>query len=302
MPEARRVASPSTASNRDATGTLYVVATPIGNLEDITLRALKILRTVQLVAAEDTRRTGNLLRHFEIQVPILSVHGHNERSRTEKVLSRLAHGDSVALVTDAGTPAVSDPGAAIVAAARDAGHRVEPIPGPSAVSAAFSASGISSDGYVFLGFPPIRSKHRKKWLDALVHSAQERAVVMFEAPHKVGQTIDDLAQYVKRPIFIAREITKIHEEFSWATPDELRTTLRKPQGEFTIIIPPDRGEKLPKERPSDETIGVVFGEMTNLSPAGSRKGDIKRVAEHLGLTVKEVYKALERNKIGHTTE
>src|SRR5918992_2663404 len=137
-------------------GTLYVVATPIGNLEDITLRALKVLKSVQLVAAEDTRRTGILLRHFDIGVPIISVHEHNERARVEKIAARLARGESVAVVTDAGTPGVSDPGAALVAAIRTAGYRIEPIPGASAVAAAFSASGINSEGYTFAGFPPFR--------------------------------------------------------------------------------------------------------------------------------------------------
>ncbi len=302
MPEVRRVESPASLKDRDTSGTLYVVATPIGNLEDITLRALKTLKKVQLVAAEDTRRTGNLLRHFDIQAPILSVHGHNERARVQKVLSRLAHGDSVALVTDAGTPAVSDPGAAIVAAAREAGHRVEPIPGPSAVSAAFSASGIASDGFVFLGFPPIRSKARKLWFASLQEHAPWRAVVLFEAPHKISQTLAELAIYVTRPIFVAREITKIHEEFIWATPQALIEALGTPQGEFTIIVPPDTGARDLPERPTDEAIAHLFGEITKSNPAGSRKGDIKRVADELGLAVKDVYNALERHKIGQTTE
>ena len=135
-------------------GTLFVVATPIGHLEDITLRALRVLKSVALVAAEDTRRTGNLLRHYEITTPILSVHEHNEHLRVPRVLGRLVAGDSVALVTDAGTPGVSDPGARLVAAVRQAGFRVEPIPGASAVVTALSAAGVSSDGFVFLGFPP----------------------------------------------------------------------------------------------------------------------------------------------------
>src|SRR5687767_10082759 len=162
-------------------GTLYVVATPIGNLEDITLRALRVLKTVQLVAAEDTRRTGILLRHFDIEVPIISVHEHNERARVEKIVGRLAKGDSIALVTDAGTPGVSDPGAALVAAIRGAGFRIEPIPGASAVAAAISAAGIKSDGFTFMEFPPVRSKDRKLWFASLLEAAADRAVVFFEA-------------------------------------------------------------------------------------------------------------------------
>src|SRR5512145_1540183 len=135
------------SGRRDAKGTLYVVATPIGNLDDITLRALKVLKAVELVAAEDTRRTGNLLRHYGIETPVLSVHEHNERARIDRIVGLLERGGAVALVTDAGTPAVSDPGAALVSAIRDAGFRVEPIPGASAIAAAFSASGVHSDGF-----------------------------------------------------------------------------------------------------------------------------------------------------------
>jgi 16S rRNA (cytidine1402-2'-O)-methyltransferase len=174
-------------------GTLFVVATPIGNLEDITLRALKVLKAVQLVAAEDTRRTGILLRHFDIEVPIISVHEHNERARVEKIVGRLSKGESVALVTDAGTPGVSDPGAALVGAIRGAGFRIEPIPGASAVAAAISAAGINSDGFAFLGFPPVRGKDRKQWFESLLSSTRDRAAVFFEAPHKLRKTLKDLA-------------------------------------------------------------------------------------------------------------
>src|SRR6185503_2576693 len=174
---------------RDSKGVLYVVATPIGNLDDITLRAIKILKQVQLVAAEDTRRTGILLRHFGIDTSILSVHEHNERARVDRIVSQLAKGESVALLTDAGTPGISDPGAALVAAIRTAGFKVEPIPGASAVAAAISASGVSSQGFTFLGFPPIRSKDRKLWLEQLSEASRHRLVVFFEAPHKVKKTL-----------------------------------------------------------------------------------------------------------------
>ena len=149
-------------------GTLFVVATPIGNLEDITLRAIKVLKSVQLVAAEDTRRTGILLRHFGINVSILSVHEHNEGARTQKITARLAKGESVALVTDAGTPGVSDPGSALVAAVRAEGFRIEPIPGASAVATAISVAGINTDGFTFLGFPPVRGKDRRRWFESLI--------------------------------------------------------------------------------------------------------------------------------------
>src|SRR5215203_6046325 len=223
---------------RESKGVLYVVATPIGNLEDMTLRAIKILKAVQLVAAEDTRRTGILLRHFDINTPIMSVHEHNEKARVVRIVAGLAKGESVALVTDAGTPGISDPGAALVAAIREAGFRVEPIPGASAVAAAISASGVSSQGFTFLGFPPIRAKDRKRWFGQLTEASKDRLVVFFEAPHKVRKTLEELSMLVDRPIIAARELTKIHEEFVSGTPAALLARFEAPQGEFTIMVPP----------------------------------------------------------------
>jgi 16S rRNA (cytidine1402-2'-O)-methyltransferase len=303
MPEARPDLNERCASgHRASAGTLYVVATPIGNLEDITLRALNTLKSVGLVAAEDTRRTGNLLRHFGIHVHVLSVHEHNERGRIGTIAARLTNGESVALVTDAGTPAVSDPGASLVAAIRNAGFRVEPIPGPSAVATAISASGISTDGFVFLGFPPIRGKDRNKWFMALLDGAKERAVVFFEAPHRLTKTLIELAKSVKQPIFMAREITKTHEEFVWGTPAELATQFGSPKGEFTLIVPPLPDPGASAERPTDDLIMAIFGEMTEKCRPGSRRDTIRHVAERLGLTTRDVYDALERVKIGQTTE
>src|SRR6185436_8017643 len=169
---------------------------------------------------------------------ILSVHEHNERARIERILSQLGRGDSVALVTDAGTPGISDPGAALVAAIRKAGYKVEPIPGASAVAAAISASGVSSQGFTFLGFPPIRLKDRNAWLVQLSEASKHRLVVFFEAPHKVRKTLEELIVLVNRPIIVARELTKIHEEFVSGLPAELLAKFEAPQGEFTIMIPP----------------------------------------------------------------
>ena len=279
-------------------GVLYVVATPIGNLEDITLRALKTFKAVQLVAAEDTRRTGNLLRHFNIDVPIISVHEHNEDARVQKILGRLAKGESIALVTDAGTPGVSDPGAGLVAAVRGAGFRIEPIPGASAVAAAISAAGIRSDGFTFLEFPPIRSKDRKLWFAALVAAAKDRAVVFFEAPHKLQRTLEDLKTLVDRPIFVGRELTKLHEELVWATPGELLARFDNPHGEFTLIIPPGQAAEAAKEAPSDEDIHNLVGQITEIDRPKSKREAARIAGERLGLTAKRVYEALERVKIG----
>src|SRR5918995_2055086 len=194
------------------TGILYVVATPIGNLEDVTLRALRVLREVSLIAAEDTRRTARLLQHYSIPTPTTSLHEHNERTRTPGLVRRLQEGDSLALVTDAGTPVLSDPGALLVAAAHEAGIRVEPVPGPSAVMAALSGSGLHlSDGFLFAGFPPFRSTARKAFLQRV--SGEQRPVVLFEAPHRVRALLADMLAVVgDRRITIARELTKIHEE------------------------------------------------------------------------------------------
>ncbi len=278
-------------------GTLYVVATPIGHLEDITLRALRILKTVQLVAAEDTRRTGNLLRHYDIHTPILSVHEHNEGGRVARLLGRLAAGDSIALVTDAGTPGVSDPGATLVAAVRDAGYRVEPIPGPSAVVTAISAAGMKSEGFCFHGFAPIKSKDRKLWFQALVEGSRDRAAVFFEAPHRLRRTLEELNVLVKCQIMVGRELTKIHEEFVFGTPEELLARFSAPQGEFTLVIPPGSKDAELQTAATDDDIAQLFGQLTENSAGESKRDTARLVAERLGLTTKVVYDALERVKI-----
>ena len=281
---------------RDSKGVLYVVATPIGNLDDITLRAIKVLKQVQLVAAEDTRRTGILLRHFNIETAILSVHEHNERARIERITGRLAKGESVALVTDAGTPGISDPGAALVAAIREAGFTVEPIPGASAVSAAISASGVSSQGFTFLGFPPIRSKDRKYWFSELTETAKRRLVVFFEAPHKLKRTLEELSNLVNRPIIIGRELTKLHEEFVTGTPTQLLERFESPQGEFTVMIPPADLALEPVAEVTDEQVVELFGQITESKTTGSKRETARETGERLGLTAKQVYDIIERNK------
>jgi len=281
---------------RDSKGVLYVVATPIGNLDDITLRAIKVLKQVQLVAAEDTRRTGILLRHFDIETAILSVHEHNEHARIERITGRLAKGESVALVTDAGTPGISDPGAALVAAIREAGFTVEPIPGASAVAAAISASGISSQGFTFLGFPPIRSKDRNLWFAELADTSKRRLVVFFEAPHKLRRTLEELRDLVNRPIIIGRELTKLHEEFATGTPTELLERFRAPQGEFTVMIPPLDPAQQPVVEVTDEQVIELFGQITESKTTVSKRDAARVTGERLGLSAKQVYEILERNK------
>lgn len=211
-------------------GALYVVATPIGNLEDLTFRALRTLREVDLIAAEDTRRTSKLLAHYEIRKPLISVREHNEVREAPRIIARLSAGQSVALVTDAGTPGISDPGSRLVAAVRQAGLKVVPIPGPSAVAAALSVSGVTSDAFCFRGFPPRSGKDRERWFQDV--AADPRTQVFFEAPHRIRRTLDEMGSLVERQIFIHREISKINEELVvWpSVPPEL--------GEFVVVLAP----------------------------------------------------------------
>src|SRR5579864_912007 len=192
-------------------GTLFVVATPIGNLEDITLRALRVLREAAVIAAEDTRHTSRLLARHAIDTPTTSVHQHNEAQKAVTILARLERGENVALVSDAGTPTISDPGSRLIRRAIEAGFRVEPIPGPSAVMAALAASGLSADGFCFLGFPPTRSNERKQWFERV--RSVRGVIVFFEAPHRVHRTLDELRTVVGDcAICVGRELTKLHEE------------------------------------------------------------------------------------------
>jgi 16S rRNA (cytidine1402-2'-O)-methyltransferase len=217
-------------------GTLYLVATPIGNLEDITLRAIRVLREAAVVACEDTRRTRGLLAHLDIHTPTVSLHEHNEAARIPEILGMLREGKSVAVTSDAGTPAVSDPGAALVAAAASAGFRVEPIPGPSAVTAAMSVAGFPAGTFAFVGFPPRRRSQRVRFLSAL--SALPVAIVMFEAPHRVRDTLADLETvFAGRRMLLARELTKVYEEILRGTPAEVNASLAEtPRGEVTLVI------------------------------------------------------------------
>lgn len=218
-------------------GTLYLVATPIGNLEDITLRALRALKECDLVAAEDTRHTGQLLKHFGISKPLLSYFQFNEAKRSEELLQRLARGEKIALVTDAGSPGISDPGERVVRAAITAGFRVEPIPGPCALVAALTASGLSTGQFLFVGFLPHKSGQRRKQLDSL--SDFSGTLVLYESPYRVQKLLGELAEvFPARQIVLARELTKKFEEFLRGTPADLLATLqnRAIKGEFVVLV------------------------------------------------------------------
>lgn len=219
--------------------TLYLVATPIGNLEDITLRALRVLRECDVVAAEDTRRTGQLLKHFGVSKPLLSYFQFNEAKRSEEIIERLRRGEKVALVTDAGSPGISDPGERVVKAAVAAGLRVEAVPGPCALVAALTASGLPTDEFHFVGFLPHKSGQRRKRLESLQGVAA--TLVLYESPHRIEKLLAELAAlYPDRDLVLARELTKKFEEFLRGKPAEIlavasRRTLK---GEFVVLVSP----------------------------------------------------------------
>ena len=218
-------------------GTLYVVGTPIGNLEDMTFRAVRILQTVDLIAAEDTRHTGKLLQHFQITAPQLSYHDHNSTSRVPELLAQLSSGKAIALVTDAGMPGISDPGYELVKACVEAGILVVPIPGPSAVITALSAAGLPTEKFVFEGFLPTKKQDRQERLEFL--QAEARTIIFYESPHRLRQTLQDLAAVLgERQIVLARELTKLHEEFWRGRIGDAIThyTEREPQGEYTLVV------------------------------------------------------------------
>ncbi|HZI78292.1 MAG TPA: 16S rRNA (cytidine(1402)-2'-O)-methyltransferase [Vicinamibacterales bacterium] len=276
-------------------GTLFVVATPIGNLEDITLRALRVLREANLIAAEDTRRTAKLLSHYGIHTPTLSFHAHNSRARLPQLIARVRAGESVALVTDAGTPGISDPGAELVAACRREGVVVDPIPGASAALVAAVGSGFPLNSVTFLGFPPLKAKARKQWIHGA--AALPGTVVFFEAPHRIGSTIGDLRVILgNRQICLGRELTKVHQEFvcGAATSDVFLSITQK--GEFTVVIGPVQ-ESAVAASASDAEIAEAFRALSESGSASGRREAASEVGRRLGLTANEVYRALERSKL-----
>lgn len=220
--------------------TLYVVATPIGNLGDMTLRALEVLKDVDAIAAEDTRHTSGLLSHFGISKKLIAVHQHNEQQAAQSLLTRIQAGESIALVTDAGTPGISDPGAIVVDVLREAGVNVVPVPGASAVIAALSASGITDNGFSFIGFMPASGSQRRKALTAL--QAVQHTLVFYEAPHRIVETVNDMAAILggERRITIAREITKTFETFHRCLLSDAQAWLEhdanQQRGEFVLLV------------------------------------------------------------------
>ena len=273
-------------------GVIYLVATPIGNLEDITLRALRTLREVDVIACEDTRRTGRLLRHFEISKPLVSYHEHNESARTTQLVERARGGESIAVVSDAGTPGVSDPGFRLVQAALEASLEVVAVPGPSAAIAALTASGLPTDRFRFEGFLPARKAKRRVALEAM--SDETATIVLYEAPHRIVAVLADIAEtFGDRRVVLARELTKLHEEFLRGPGAEVAAELQdRPsvKGEMVIVIQGSVGEQAESALPLEERISEL------VSDGVPRMDAIKRAARERGLTKREAYALVEASK------
>jgi len=272
-------------------GTLFVVATPIGNLEDITVRALRVLREVALIAAEDTRRTAHLLARHAITTPTTSLHQHNEPVKSAAIIDRLRRGEAVALVSDAGTPTVSDPGSRLIREAIAADIRVEPVPRPSAVLAALTASGFETDSFTFLGFPPTKSKDRNDWFERL--AAVGGIVVFFEAPHRIIETLADLRRVAGDCVVsVSRELTKLHEDTVRGPISVITKLITSPIGEYTVVAHvAERAESIVR----DEDVVGEFGEMT-ARPGVTKRKAVGLLARRHGLPPNRVYALIEAAK------
>ncbi len=270
-------------------GTLFVVATPIGNLEDLSIRALRTLREVDLIAAEDTRRTSKLLAHYEIQKPLASLHEHNEAREAIRLISKLEAGLSIALVSDAGTPGISDPGAHFVAQARHAGIPVVPIPGPSAAIAAISAAGLPADSFLFVGFPPSGGSARDRWFDRV--AAEAGVVVFYESPHRIRRTMDELVEYlVGRAIVVGRELTKVNEELVFWH----KTSLLREQGEFVVVVGPLTDG--PGPEPEAAAVAVFAGQVTEKLGLEEDQA-LELTAKHFGVALPKAVKLVKKGRI-----
>jgi 16S rRNA (cytidine1402-2'-O)-methyltransferase len=274
----------------DNLGTLYIVATPIGNLEDITFRALRILREASLIAAEDTRVTRKLLSHFDIHTPLTSYHQHTRENKTETILARLLDGGDVALVSDAGTPAVSDPGADLVTHALERSIPVVPVPGPSALLSAVVTAGLPTGRFAFDGFAPRTKTDRREFFAEL--KAERRTIVLYEAPTRLLDTLKELREALgDRPVAVARELTKLFEEVHRGT---LASALahfqeKKPRGEFTIVLGGAATAPAETDEESDQRLQAALDQAG--ADGESSRDAIRRIALELGLPRRSVYAA-----------
>jgi 16S rRNA (cytidine1402-2'-O)-methyltransferase len=283
--------SPANSAQPTA-GCLYLVATPIGNLEDITLRALRILKEADLVACEDTRQTQKLLNHYELRKRLVSYHEHNELTRAPELVIELEQGARVALVSDAGTPAISDPGHRLVALCLRHGIPVVPVPGPSALVAALAASGLATEEFTFVGFLPSRASERRRALATL--AADQRTLVCYEAPHRLLETLKDALEVLgNRPAVIAREVTKLHEEFLRGHLEELLAKFRQrqPRGEITLLIGPGEPGALAPAPSADLPLADRVTQIMRKDEL-DQKAALKQAARERGLSKREAYKQI----------
>jgi 16S rRNA (cytidine1402-2'-O)-methyltransferase len=272
-------------------GTLFLVATPIGNLEDMSPRALRILREAHLIAAEDTRHTRQLLTHFDIHSPLTSYFEHNKLSKLEAVLSALSQGD-VALVSDAGTPGINDPGYELVKAALEAGYTISPVPGPSAPIAALAASGLPTDSFLYLGYLPRKSSERKEFLQNVAH--QPYTLIFLETPHRLLDALDDLLAVLgDRPMAAARELTKVYEQFVRGQISEVleHFTQNEPRGEFVLVVKGQQ-EATSERWTEDQLKKAISHELKN---GGKAKEISAQLATQSGWNKKEIYALLNRS-------
>ncbi len=274
-------------------GTLFVVATPIGNLEDVTLRALRVLKEVAVVAAEDTRHSRKLLTHYGIATPLVSCHEHNEKQRSEALIERLRGGDSIALISDAGTPGISDPGRVLIARCHEEAIKVRAVPGPSAVTAALSIAGQPSERFAFEGFLPSRKKAREQLLSDLSH--EQRTLVFYEAPHRLPATLEAVVRVLgeQREVAVARELTKIHEEFFRGSAKQAVAHFQKERvrGEIVLLVAAAATHEH-EEAPDVKTALQRLAQEGNLPPSEL----VRRAARLTGIGRSEVYRFYLRLK------
>jgi len=297
---AKRVPNNSSATaatiSAESRGCLYLVGTPIGNLEDITLRALRILKEVDLIACEDTRHTQKLLNHYDIAKRLVSYHEHNEMTRSPELLIKLEDGAKVALVSDAGMPLVSDPGYRLVALCVRHKIPVVPIPGPSALLAALSGSGLPSEEFLFVGFLPQRSGERRRMLEHL--RIEERTIILYEAPHRIAESIADAREILgDRPACIAREVTKLHEEFLRGKLSQLEESLaeRPARGEITLVVGPLEASAVSGQADTSQSLSDRVEELIRQAKL-DRKEALKLAAKERGISRRAAYDQLVDSK------